>query len=321
MKVLVVGGAGYIGSQNAYLLRDRGHEVRIFDNLSGGYARLVPGFELIDGDIRDRAQVDAALKGVEAILHFAAKIEVGESVVNPRIYFENNVTGTLNLMNAAVDAGIQRFIFSSTCAVYGVPEFVPLTEEHPFRPISPYGQTKLCTEMALEAYSRAYGLKYVALRYFNVAGADAQLRTGELHHPETHLIPNVLRAVSGRALVVKIFGDDYPTPDGTCIRDFIDVNDLADGHVRALDYLTAGNASTSVNLGTGNGSSVREIVRAVGEVTGKPVPHEVVGRREGDPPILLADASKAREVLGWKATRDLRTMVDTAWRWMQKNPE
>ena len=321
MKVLVVGGAGYIGSHNVYLLREQGHEVRIFDNLSGGYQRLVPGFQLIHGDILDRAPIDGALKGIDAIMHFAAKINVGESVHHPRDYFENNVTGTLNLLDAAVEAGIKQFIFSSTCAVYGVPQFIPLTEDHPFRPINPYGATKLCVELALEAYSRAYGLNYVALRYFNAAGADEKGRTGELHHPETHLIPNVLKAALGVAPAVQIFGGDYPTPDGTCIRDYIHVTDLADAHARALDYLAEGKPSACLNLGTGTGTSVKEVVEMVEKVIGKKVPHKVVPRREGDPPVLLANAEKARQTLSWAPTRDLEIMVATAWEWMQKHPE
>jgi UDP-glucose 4-epimerase len=321
MKVLVVGGAGYIGSCTAFLLAEQGHDVRIFDNLAGGYRSLVPGLQLIHGDILDRVQVDGALKGVEAILHFAAKINVGESVHQPRDYFENNVTGTLNLLDAAVDAGIKSFIFSSTCAVYGVPQFIPLTEEHPFRPINPYGATKLCVELALDAYSRAYGLSYVALRYFNAAGADEKGRTGEMHQPETHLIPNVLRAALGVAPAVQIFGDDYPTPDGTCIRDYIHVSDLADAHARALNYLTEGKPSTALNLGTGTGTSVKEIIEMVQKVTGKEVPHHVVPRREGDPPVLLANAEKARQTLGWVPSRNLEAMVATAWEWLQKHPE
>lgn len=321
MKVLVVGGAGYIGSQTAHLLRDQAHDVRIFDNLSAGYRSLVPGIHLIHGDILDRGEIDGALQGVDAILHFAAKASVGESVHQPRDYFENNVTGTLNLLDAAVDAGIKQFIFSSTCAVYGVPLFVPLTEEHPFRPINPYGATKLCIELALEAYSRAYGLSYVALRYFNAAGADEKGRTGEMHQPETHLIPNVLKAALGVAPAVRIFGEDYPTPDGTCIRDYVHVSDLADAHVRALDYLAAGKSSACLNLGTGVGTSVKEVVEMVQKVIGKHVPHHIVARREGDPPVLLADPRKARETLGWVATRNLETMVATAWKWMQEHPE
>lgn len=321
MKALVVGGAGYIGSHTVYLLREQGHDVRIFDNLAGGYRSLVPGIELTHGDILDRAEIDGALKGVDAILHFAAKVNVGESVHQPRDYFENNVTGSLNLLDAAVDAGIKHFIFSSTCAVYGVPQFIPLTEEHPFRPINPYGATKLCVELALEAYTRAYGLGYVALRYFNAAGADEKGRTGEMHQPETHLIPNVLRAAAGVAPAVQIFGDDYPTPDGTCIRDYVHVSDLADAHVRALEYLAAGKTSTALNLGTGTGSSVKEVVEMVEKVSGRKVPRKVVPRREGDPPVLLADPNKAREVLGWVASRNLESMVATAWEWMQKHPE
>lgn len=321
MKVLVVGGAGYIGSHTAHLLREQGHDIRIFDNLAGGRRELVSGLQLIHGDILDRVQIDGALKDIDAILHFAAKINVGESVHQPRDYFENNVTGTLNLLDAAVDAGIKSFIFSSTCAVYGVPQFIPLTEEHPYRPINPYGATKLCIELALEAYSRAYDMNYVALRYFNAAGADEKGRTGELHQPETHLIPNVLRAALGVGAAVQIFGDDYPTPDGTCIRDYIHVSDLADAHARALNYLAEDKPSTALNLGTGTGTSVKEIMEMVQKVTGKAVPQRVVPRREGDPPVLLANAGKAHKTLGWMPSRNLQTMVATAWEWMQKHPE
>jgi UDP-glucose-4-epimerase GalE len=248
-------------------------------------------------------------------MHFAAHAYVGESVTNPRKYFHNNVEGGLSLLNAALEAGINKIIFSSTCAVYGDPPKVPIEENIPRQPVNPYGVSKLFFEQALEAYDRAYGFRYASLRYFNAAGADESGEIGELHDPETHLIPLALRAAAGVGPALQIFGADYPTPDGTCIRDYIHVNDLASAHVRALEHLAAGKESFAVNVGTGAGASVREVISAVERVAGQAVPHTVVPRRPGDPPALVANPTKAQSLLNWKATRGLHEIVSTAWSW------
>ncbi|MFY9560951.1 MAG: UDP-glucose 4-epimerase GalE [Terriglobales bacterium] len=317
LAILVVGGAGYIGSHAARALRRSGYEVILYDNLSTGDRRLAQGFELVDGTIADEAKLRSVLGRVDAVMHFAAHAYVGESVENPRKYFRNNVEAALSLLNATLDAGIRRFVFSSTCAVYGEPAKVPITEDNPRQPVNPYGTSKLFCEYALEAYDRAYGLRSARLRYFNAAGADDSGEIGELHDPETHLIPLAL-AATGEGAALKIFGTDYPTPDGTCIRDYIHVNDLADGHVRALQYLEKGGDSVALNLGTGSGNSVLEVIQAAETVTGRKVRRKVGPRRAGDPPVLVADASRAEKVLGWKATRALPDIVSSAWKWMQK---
>jgi UDP-glucose-4-epimerase GalE len=319
--VLVIGGAGYIGSHTARALRRSGHEVIIFDNLSTGYEVLAAGFELVKADVLDGAALARVLPRTDAIMHFAAHAYVGESVVNPKKYFHNNVEGGLSLLNAALEAGVKKVVFSSTCAVYGEVTKVPIDEGIPRQPVNPYGVSKLFFEQALEAYDRAYGFRYASLRYFNAAGADDSGEIGELHEPETHLIPLALRAVAGLGPELQVFGSDYPTPDGTCIRDYIHVNDLASAHVSALELLAADHASFAVNLGTGTGSSVREVISAVEEVTGKRVPHRVGPRRAGDPPALVANPAKAQALLQWKATRRLRDMVATAWNWMQRQPK
>jgi UDP-arabinose 4-epimerase len=313
--VLVIGGAGYIGSHTARALRRAGHEVIIFDNLSTGYELLATGFELVNGDVLDKSALAKALSRSDAIMHFAAHAYVGESVTNPRKYFHNNVEGVLSLLNAAVDAGVSKIIFSSTCAVYGVPAKVPIEENIPRQPVNPYGVSKLFFEQALEAYDRAYGFRYASLRYFNASGADESGEIGELHDPETHLIPLALRAAAGVGPALQVFGSDYPTRDGTCVRDYIHVNDLASAHVRALEHLAAGKESFAVNVGTGAGASVREVISAVENVTGKAVPHTLVPRRPGDPPALVANPAKAHSLLNWKATRGLDEIVSTAWSW------
>lgn len=316
--VLVIGGAGYIGSHTARALRQAGHDVIIFDNLSTGYGLLASGFELVKGDMLDAAALARVLPRAGAIMHFAAHAYVGESVTNPRKYFRNNVEGGLSLLNAALEAGVKKIIFSSTCAVYGEPAKVPIEENTPRQPVNPYGVSKLFFEQALEAYDRAYGFRYASLRYFNAAGADESGEIGELHEPETHLIPLALGAAAGTRAELQVFGSDYPTPDGTCIRDYIHVNDLASAHVRALEHLAAGNSSFAVNLGTGTGASVREVISAVEKVTGKTVPHKIVPRRPGDPPALVANPTKAQKLLNWKATRGLDNIVGTAWNWMER---
>ena len=318
MVVLVVGGAGYIGSHTARALQQAGHDVIVFDNLSTGYEFLAAGFELIKADMLDAAALATALRRADAIMHFAAHAYVGESVTNPRKYFRNNVEGGLSLLNAALEAGVKKVVFSSTCAVYGEPAKVPIEENTPRQPVNPYGVSKLFFEQALEAYDRAYEFRYASLRYFNAAGADESGEIGELHDPETHLIPLALRAAARTGPELQVFGSDYPTPDGTCIRDYIHVNDLASAHVKALEHLAAGKGSFAVNVGTGSGYSVQEVISAVEEVTGKRVPHKIVPRRAGDPPRLVANPAKVRALLGWKATRGLREDVTTAWNWMQR---
>ena len=329
MAILVSGGAGYIGSHAARALRRSGYEVVLYDNLSTGFRRLAQGFELVEGDIADEAKLRPVLARVDAVMHFAAHAYVGESVGNPRKYFRNNVLGALSLLNSVLDTGIRRFVFSSTCAVYGVPEQISITEQTPREPVNPYGASKVFFENALEAYSRAYGLRSVSLRYFNAAGADDSAEIGELHDPETHLIPLALAASAENGPELQIYGSDYPTSDGTCVRDYIHVSDLADAHVLALQHLervcNEKNAaekdgeSLAVNLGTGRGHSVLEVIRAAENATGRPVRRKMGPRRPGDPPILVADPAKAQRVLGWTAQRNLGDIVSSAWIWMQKN--
>lgn len=317
-RVLIVGGAGYIGCHAARALRSDGYEAILYDNLSRGHRFLVEGFELIEADIADEATLMRALQRVAAVMHFAADSQVGESVENPRKYFENNVAKGIGLLNATVDAGVGKFIFSSTCAVYGVPEKVPITEATPRQPVNPYGMSKLFLENALEAYGKAYGLRSVSLRYFNAAGADESGTIGELHHPETHLIPCALKAITGERAALELFGDDYPTPDGTCIRDYIHVNDLAEAHMLALKKLDEIDGAVQFNLGTGEGASVKEVIATIESVTKSKVPHRMAPRRPGDPPELVADPARAQKALGWKAKRSLRDIVETAWNWEQK---
>jgi UDP-glucose-4-epimerase GalE len=321
VSVLVIGGAGYIGSHAARALRRHGYNVLIYDNLSTGYPELAEGFEMIVGEALDTPKLAAAMKRVDAVMHFAANSLVPESVRNPRKYYHNNVEGSLNVLHTAMDNGVKNIIFSSTCSVYGAPEESPIREETLKLPCNPYGITKLLVENAMEAYEQAYGLRYVALRYFNAAGADESGEIGELHRPETHLIPACLTAILGEREQLEVFGTDYPTPDGTCIRDYIHVNDLAEAHVLALKYLEKGGKSDAMNLATGRGSSVKEVIAAVEEVTGKKVPRKIVPRRSGDPPSLVAHPAKAEKLLGWKAQRSLNDMVKTAWHWMHTGRE
>jgi UDP-glucose-4-epimerase GalE len=318
-RVLVSGGAGYIGSHTARTLRRAGYEVVIYDNLCTGFLELAQGFELVQGDIADGAALRPVLARVDAVMHFAAHAYVGESVEHPRKYFQNNVLGALRLLDLALDAGIRHFVFSSSCAVYGVPERIPITERSPREPVNPYGASKLFFENALEAYDRAYGLRSVRLRYFNAAGADESGEIGELHDPETHLIPLALAASIGNGPTLQIHGSDYATADGTCVRDYIHVSDLADAHVLALRHLEGGGDSIVLNLGSGRGYSVFEIIRAVEKATGRPVRHQLGPRRPGDPPVLLADPAMAGTLLGWTAKRNLTDIVSSAWMWMEKN--
>jgi UDP-glucose 4-epimerase len=317
LAVLVVGGAGYIGSHAAHTLRRRGYDVIIYDNLCTGRKELAEGFELIVGDIADSAKLTKALNRCDAVMHFAAHAYVGESVENPKKYFHNNVTAALVLLNSVMDSRARKFIFSSTAAVYGNPAKPPITEGSPRQPVNPYGATKLAFENALEAYSRAYGLKFVSFRYFNAAGADESGTIGENHQPETHLIPIILQAILGNRAALEIYGDDYPTADGTCVRDYIHVNDLAEAHVLGLEYL-AKSESVAMNLGTGQGYSVHEVVSTVERVTGRKVPTHIGQRRAGDPAELVADPSLAEKLLNWKAKRSLEEIIASAWQWAQK---
>jgi len=316
VAILVVGGAGYIGSHTAHALRRKGQEVIIYDNLSTGYSVLAEGFELVVGDISDSKKLATLLKRVDAVMHFAAHAYVGESVENPRKYFQNNLLGSLSLLNSVMDSPVRKFIFSSTCAVYGIPVKVPMTEDNPRLPVNPYGSSKLAFEFALEAYAKAYDLRFVAFRYFNAAGADENGKIGEMHDPETHLIPAIFEAIKGKRPALQIFGDDYPTPDGTCIRDYIHVSDLAEAHVLGLDYLNS-KESVALNLGTGQGYSVKEVVSTIEKVVGRKVPSQMAPRRPGDPPSLVADPSRAEKLMNWEAKRSLEEIVSSAWKWAE----
>jgi UDP-glucose-4-epimerase GalE len=316
--ILVTGGAGYVGSHACKALAAAGHTPVVYDNLSRGHREFARWGLLEEGDIADGARLDAvfARHRIDAVMHFAALAYVGESVEQPALYYRNNVGGTLELLEAMRRAGVKRLVFSSTCATYGVPERMPITEDLPQQPINPYGATKLMIERVLRDYDPAYGLRSVALRYFNAAGCDPDGEVGEDHDPETHLIPRVLMAADGMLPRVDVFGTDYPTPDGTCLRDYIPVADLADGHVRALDYLERGGATTAINLGTGRAFSVREVIAAAERVTGRRVPVHEAERRAGDPPVLVADATRARAVLGFAPRfTEIETIVATAWKW------
>jgi UDP-glucose-4-epimerase GalE len=324
VSVLVAGGAGYIGSHTAKALRAAGHEVVIYDDLSGGHraAAKAAGAPLEAGDIRDAARVREVIRAhdVNAVMHFAALLSVSDSVKDPAGYYDNNVSGTLVVLRAAVDAGVKHLIFSSTAATFGDPIETPITETHPQRPINTYGETKLAVERALPHFERAYGLRSVVLRYFNAAGADPDGVLGEDHHPEIHVIPRAIDAALGRDSFA-IYGTDYETPDGTCLRDYIHVSDLASAHVLALDSLRAGGHSAAYNLGNGRPISVREVVEAVRRVTGRTAPVATGPRRPGDPGILFASSDKIKRELGWTPQyEDLDVIVETAWRWREKHP-
>jgi len=315
--ILIVGGAGYIGSHVNKFLSSRGYETVVLDNLSRGHREFVKWGRLVEGDLGDRSLLDRVFReyDIDAVMHFAAFTDVGESVRDPGAYYRNNVMNTMNLLDSMMENGVSGFVFSSTCAVYGNPIEIPITEEHPLNPISPYGRSKLMVEEILRDYHEAYGLNYVSLRYFNAAGADPEGDVGELHDPETHLIPLVLDAAMGRRESVKIFGTDYPTPDGTCIRDYIHVMDLADAHCRALEYLEREEKGV-FNLGNGRGFSVREVIEACQKVTGEEIKVVEDDRRPGDPPELIGSSVKAGKVLGWKPEfRKLERIIETAWAW------
>ena len=322
MRVVVTGGAGYIGATTVRALLDSGHKVVVYDNLSKGYAEALPAeAKLVRGEIADRAQLDAVFREhrPEAVLHFAALIEAGESMQVPERYFRNNSASTLTLLEAMLAHGVGKFIFSSTAALYGNPKRVPIQEDDELQPTNVYGESKLLVEQMLTWFHRIHGLRYASLRYFNAAGSDG--RTGELHNPESHLIPLILQAASGKREQISIFGTDYPTKDGTCIRDYIHVSDLADAHVLALEAL--GSRDRLIyNLGSGTGFSVREVIESARRVTGKPIREVETGRRAGDPAVLVASSEKIKRELGWKPKRPkLDDIVASAWEWMQQHPQ
>jgi UDP-glucose-4-epimerase GalE len=320
-RVLVTGGAGYIGSHTCKALAAAGYAPVVLDDLSTGHRWAVKWGSLITADIADRARVSKVLKvfGIEAVIHFAANAYVGESVEHPRKYFDNNVSKTLALLDTLLNAGIDKLVFSSSCATYGIPRHLPITEDHPQVPINPYGATKLFVEQILHWYERAYRMRHVILRYFNAAGADPDGELGEDHTPETHLIPSVIAAAQGVNAAVEILGTDYDTNDGTAVRDYIHVCDLAAAHVRAVDHLLAGESSVSVNLGTGRGHSIRDVITAVEAVGRSPVPVIHGSRRAGDPAALVANPQRAQATLHWTPQMsDLRTIVRTAWDWHGK---
>lgn len=313
--VLVTGGAGYIGSHCCKLLARRGYLPIVFDNLSTGNSKAVKWGPFIEGDVSDHVVLSAAFHDhpPAAVLHFAASAYVGESVSDPAKYYQNNIGGMITLLDCCREAKVESIIFSSSCATYGVPDLLPITELTPQKPINPYGRTKLICEQMLQDYSRAYGLRYVALRYFNAAGADPEADLGEWHSPETHLIPRAIMAATSQASPLEVFGNDYPTDDGTCIRDYIHVSDLAEAHVAALSHLLEDGANLSVNLGTGTGHSILEVLTTIKLITGSEVPTTFKPRRLGDPPILVANASKAKQLLGFEPKlSDLNTIISTA---------
>jgi UDP-glucose 4-epimerase len=320
--ILVTGGAGYIGNHTVRALRNSGIEAVIFDDFSTGHRDFVGDTPLVEGDICNPKDLELAFEKypIEGVLHFAGKALVPESHQNPELYYRTNVSGGVNVLNAMKNAGVKRIIFSSTCATYGIPEKTPITEETPQHPINPYGETKLAFERALKWFRESHGIQYLSLRYFNAAGADSDAGVGEDHDPETHLIPLVLDVAMGRKAEVRIFGVDYPTPDGTCLRDYIHVSDLASAHVMGMQALLAGQLeSQAINLGTGTGYSVRQVIDTARRITGEPVSAREVPRREGDPPILVAGVKRAREKLGWTAEKSgLDEIISSAWDWHRR---
>ncbi|MFC1669846.1 UDP-glucose 4-epimerase GalE [Spirochaetota bacterium] len=319
--ILVVGGAGYIGSHINKELFKKGYNTIVFDNLVYGHKELVKWGNFVQGDLKNLDQIKKVFDSysISSVMHFAAYAYVGESVKNPEKYYTNNVVNTLNLLNLMNACNIKNFIFSSSCATYGTPEKIPIPEDHPQNPINPYGRGKLMVEQILDDYSRAYNMKYVSLRYFNAAGADPDIETGEWHDPETHLIPLILDTAIGKRDSISVFGTDYNTKDGTCIRDYIHVTDLAQAHILALEHLTGGGNSEIFNLGNGNGHSVMEVIETAKKITGKQIDVINTERREGDPPELIGSSMKAKTMLGWKPIHDsLETIIETAWQWHRK---
>ena len=318
---MVTGGAGYIGAHACKALAGAGYTPITYDNLVYGHAQSVKWGPLEEGDIGDSRRLVTVLQKYKpsAVMHFAAYAYVGESVENPAKYYRNNVAGTLALLESMRKCGINQIIFSSTCATYGMPEQIPIGEDHPQYPINPYGRSKLMIEWMLKDFDAAYDLKFIALRYFNAAGADPDAEIGEDHSPETHLIPLILDAALEKRDHLEIFGTDYDTPDGTCIRDYIHVSDLADAHLLALEYLRGGGESDAFNLGNGNGFSVRQVIDSAAKVTGCDIPYLDSDRRPGDPPVLIGDSEKIRQVLGWNPVQNqLETIIETAWQWQKK---
>jgi UDP-glucose 4-epimerase len=322
--LLVTGGAGFIGSHMCKLLRENRIEHVVFDNLERGHERATGRSPIFFGDLRDRTSIDRLFSefDIDTVLHFAGYIEVGESVAKPSQFYRNNVAGTLNLLEAMQRAKVGKIVFSSTAAVYGEPEHTPITEDHPTRPTSPYGRTKLIAEQMLADFDKAYGVRNVCLRFFNAAGSDPEGRLGEDHRPETHLIPNVLQAIAGKRDALKLFGTDYDTPDGTCVRDYVHVMDIADAHLLAINHLDKDGESRAFNLGTGSGHSVKEVIAAAEHVTERPAKYTECARREGDPARLVASSERIKSELGWSPKHtDLRDTIAHAWAWMQEFPD
>lgn len=317
MHILVCGGAGYVGSHVAYVLAERGHEVTVLDNLSTGHRQAVRWGRLIEADLLKPETLDAGFdRPVDAVMHLCARSLVGESIGQPYDYYDNNVVGSLNLLRAMRRHGVGRLVFSSTAAVFGQPMRTPIDEDHPKAPINPYGASKLMVERMLADAASAYGLRSVALRYFNAAGAAADAGIGESHHPETHLIPNILKSALGQGSPLKVFGEDYATPDGTCVRDYVHVLDLADAHLHALDFMGRHVGAHHFNLGNGAGYSVLQVIQAARRVTGQRLPFEIEPRRVGDPDVLVAASGKARTLLSWAPRRSgIDDIVASAWRW------
>ena len=322
MMILVTGGAGYIGSHCVMALLNKGFEVLIFDNLSTGHIETVKELQkygkanFLKGDLQNKSDIQKAFENpIDAVIHFAAFSQVGESVTNPEKYYFNNVYGTLNLLSAMREKNVVKIVFSSTAATYGEPVYTPIDEKHPQNPINPYGQTKLIIEKIMDDYDRAYGLKSVRLRYFNVAGADSNTRIGEWHDPETHLIPNILKSTFGTGRIFEMYGENYKTKDGTCIRDYINVEDLAQAHILALKYLNNGGKTDFFNLGTNEGNTVKEVFNTCEQIVKKEIPIKTMPPRAGDPASLVADNKKAKSILGWKPERTLKDSINSAYEW------
>jgi len=320
--ILIVGGAGYIGSAVNKILNNIGYETIVFDNLSNGHIELVKWGKFYKGDLANISDIENVFiqNHIDCVMHFSAFAYVGESVENPAKYYRNNVSNTLNLLDVMIKYGVKRFIFSSTCAVYGIPSEIPIPENHPLNPLNPYGMTKFMVEKILKDYDKSYGLKYVSFRYFNASGADPSAEIGEWHEPETHLIPLAIYNAIGLREYITVFGTDYPTPDGTCVRDYIHVNDIAKAHILGMEYLKSNNRSDFFNLGNGDGFSVREILDIVEKITGKKLNIVYGNRREGDPPFLVGSSKKAKDVLGWEPEfNNIYDIIETAYKWHLKN--
>lgn len=324
--ILITGAAGYIGSHCAMALLEKGFEIVVFDNLSTGHIETINTLKkygkltFVKGDLVNKADLDNLFKeySIDSVIHFAAFSQVAESVENPKKYYTNNVVGTINLLNSMIENNVKRIVFSSTAATYGEPKYIPIDEKHPQNPINPYGKTKLMIENIMDDYDKAYNLKSVRLRYFNVVGADSLNRIGEWHEPETHLIPNILKSTFNKGKVFEMYGVDYDTKDGTCVRDYINVEDLANAHLLALDYLKKYNKTNFFNLGTNNGNSVKEIFDVCKKSTNKNIEVKVMPKREGDPASLIADNSKAKEILNWKNNKTLEDSIKSAYKWEEK---